>query len=148
MDFATEPQKATWEKVAQWMKELFGEMAMAREDAPAFSILLGSAFTQVVVNPWGKDDATITVRSYVVQGVEVTQDLMQYLLRENDTMRFGAFGLDSDNDIFFEHAIVGSTADKVELKTSVMAVGVTADRYDDQIMARWGGRRAVDQQPG
>jgi hypothetical protein len=59
-------------------------------------------------------------------------------------MRFGAFGLDSDNDVFFEHSIVGSTSDKVELKASVMAVVMTADRYDDQISSRWGGTRAVD----
>jgi hypothetical protein len=93
---------------------------------------------------WGEDDAIITTRSWVVTGIELTQELLQYLLRENDTMRFGAFGLDSDNDVFFEHTIVGSTADKHELKASVMAVVMTADRYDDIIAERWGGTRAVD----
>jgi len=69
---------------------------------------------------------------------------MQFLLRKNDDMRFGAFGLDRDMDIFFEHTIVGSTCDKEELRATVMAVLQTADKYDDEIVAKWGGERAVD----
>ncbi|HOD05119.1 MAG TPA: YbjN domain-containing protein, partial [Anaerolineaceae bacterium] len=91
-----------------------------------------------------EDDATITTRAYVVTGVELTPDLMHFLLRENDRMRFGAFGVDQDNDIFFEHTIVGSTCDMEELKSSVLAVVYTADQYDDQIIQKWGGQRAVD----
>lgn len=71
-------------------------------------------------------------------------ELMKFLLRENDRMRFGAYGLDEDEDIFFEHTIVGSTCDKEELKASVVAVVMTADDADDKIIAKWGGQRAVD----
>ncbi len=59
-------------------------------------------------------------------------------------MRFGAFGVDQDNDIFFEHTIVGSSCDKDELKASILAVVYTADQYDEQITQKWGGQRAVD----
>jgi hypothetical protein len=72
---------------------------------------------------------------------------MRYLLQENDRMRFGSFGVDKDDDVFFEHTIVGSTCDKEEIKASVMAVVITADQYDDQIIAKWGGKRALDQMP-
>ena len=123
---------------------MFGTFAFAREDVPSFGLAVGSAFVQVGVIPWGDDDATITARSYVVTGVEMTQDLMYFLLRENDKMRFGAFGVDQDNDIFFEHTIVGSSCDKDELKASILAVVYTADQYDEQITQKWGGQRAVD----
>jgi hypothetical protein len=86
----------------------------------------------------------VVVRAYVVTDVEITPELMHFLLRENNIMRYGAFGLDKDDDIFFEHSIVGSTLDKEELMASVMAVLQTADKYDDQIRQRWGGRRALD----
>jgi hypothetical protein len=59
-------------------------------------------------------------------------------------MRFGAFGVDKDGDIIFEHTIVGSTIDKEELKSSVKAVLSVADHYDDDIVSRWGGKRALD----
>jgi len=145
MQFETPAQQACYEKVAPWMKELFGEFAHFRKDVPAIGVFIGSAFAQVVVFPWGEDDATITTRAYVVTGAELTPDLLHYLLRENADMRFGAFGVDDDGDIFFEHTIVGSTCDKEELKASVMGVVMTADRYDDEIVARWGGQRALDQ---
>lgn len=144
MQFHSEAHKAVYEKIGPWMKELFGEFARAREDTPVFGVLVGSALAHVAVYPWGEDDATICTRSYVVTKVEVIPDLMHFLLRKNDDMRFGAFGLDGDNDIFFEHTIVGSTCDKEELRASVMAVLTTADKYDDEIVARWGGERAVD----
>ena len=166
MEFRSAAQKACYEKIVPWMKELFGEFVMLRTDAPAMAVVIGSAVAQVGVIPWGNDDATINTRAYAlpetgelyaqlrrslmagsavqVTGAEATSELMHFLLRETDNMRFGGFGLDSDDDVFFEHAIVGSTCDKPELKASVMAVVVTADQYDDKIIARWGGQRALD----
>jgi hypothetical protein len=144
MEFATAAQKACYDKVASWMKELFGELVLMRDDAPVMGVMMGSALATVAVWPWGDDDATITTRAYVVTGAELTPDLMRYLLQKNADMRFGAFGVDKDGDILFEHSIVGSSCDKAELKASVLAVLVTADRYDDEIVARWGGERALD----
>ncbi len=144
MEFKTEPQKTCYEKITPWIKEVFGEFANPREDRPVFGVSIGSAYTVIAVDTWGDDDAVVTTRSYVVTKVELTPELMRYLLEQNDRMRFGAFGVDSDGDIFFEHAIVGSSCDKNELKASAIAVAMTADKYDDEIIARWGGQRAVD----
>jgi hypothetical protein len=145
MEFVTEAQKACYEKIKPWMKDLFGEFSMAREDAPVFGLIVGSALAQTAVYPWGDDDATICTRAYVVTGAEITPELMDYLLKANANMRFGAFGLDNENDIMFEHTVVGSRADKEEIKASILAVVMTADKYDDEIIARWGGQRALDQ---
>lgn len=144
MEFQTEAQKQAYEKISGMVKELFGQFAVARTDIPGFGINYGSAYVITQVFPWGEDDATITTRCYVVTGIELTQDLLHFLLRENDKMRFGAFGLDKDDDIFFEHTIVASTTDLEELKSSVMSVVLTSDQYDDQIVSRWGGQRAAD----
>ncbi|GIU80956.1 MAG: YbjN domain-containing protein [Acidobacteria bacterium] len=144
MEFATTAQKNCYEKIAPWLKELFGELAVAHDDAPIFGVTIGSAIANVIVMPWSQDDATITVVSNVVSDVELTPDLMQYLLNQNVNMRFGGFGADNNGNIFFQHTIVGSTCDKEELKASVIAVAMTADQYDDEIVARWGGRRALD----
>jgi hypothetical protein len=42
---------------------------------------------------------------------------------------------------------VGSTIDKKELEASVIAVLEIADKYDDEIVKRWGGKRALDKTP-
>ncbi len=144
MEFQTAAHKEAYEKISPWMKELFGAFVIPRDDAPIIGVMVGSALAQVGVSAWGENDATITARSYVVTGCELNQELMLFLLKENDRMRFGAFGVDQDNDIFFEHSIVGSTSDKDEIKATVMAVILTADEYDDKIIARWGGQRALD----
>lgn len=144
IQFESPAQKATFEKIVPWMKDLFGSFAGQREDAPAFSVSVGSAMALTMVYPWRDDEAVISTRAWVVTGAELTPELMHYLLRENDRMSFGAFGIDPDGDIFFEHTILGSTCDQPELKSSVLSVVLVADEYDDEIVSRWGGQRAID----
>jgi hypothetical protein len=144
MDFKSPAQQAVYERIKPWMKEIFGDFAQVREDVPAFGVFVGSALAQIHVQPWRQDDAVITVRAYVVSGAEVRPDLCEYLVRENDKMLFGAFSMDAENDIAFTVNIVGTSADRAELKAAVMAVITTADRYDDEIVRKWGGRRALD----
>lgn len=149
VEFATQAQQDCYERIKPWLKEMFGDLVMERDEAPAFAVThIGSQLTHIVVYPWGSDDAVVSVRSWVVTGLEADKELDSYLIRENANMRFGAFAVDSDNDIVFEHAIVGSTCDKGELKASVMAVLMTADKYDDEIVSRWGGRTALDMLKG
>ena len=145
MEFETQAQKACYEKVAPWVTELFGGSVLRKPDKPIIGVMHGSAFAQVGIFPWGDDDTIITTRAYVVTGTELTPELMRFLLEENAGMRFGAFGVDDEGDIILEHSIVGSTCDQKELESSVIHVARTADEYDDQIVARWGGERALDQ---
>ncbi len=144
MRFESQPQEECYKKILPWMKELFGEFAAVPSEEPMFATVHGTALAFTTVLPWGADDAVILTRAYVTIGTELTPDLMRFLLRENANMRFGAFGIDGEGAIFFEHSIVGSTADKKELASSVLAVVSTADQYDDQIVARWGGQRGLD----
>src|SRR5262249_41524931 len=139
-------QKACYDKVLQWMRELFAGAEMhVGQNTPVIGVVRGSAYAEVSVWPWGKEDAVINTRAWVVTRVTITPDLMKYLLQENYTMRFGAFGIDDRGDILLQHTIVGSTCDREELQASELAVGSQADHYDDLIIQRWGGQRAVTQ---
>ncbi|MCA9791105.1 MAG: YbjN domain-containing protein [Candidatus Eremiobacteraeota bacterium] len=144
MKFDSPAQEECYKKILPWMQEMFGEFVGKRVEVPEFGVRVGSAFAQTAIYPMGEDDAVISTRAYVVTGAELTADLMHFLLRENDRMTFGAFGVDEDGDIFFEHTIVGSTCDQPELKTSVSSVVLIADEYDDLIAEKWGGQRAID----
>jgi hypothetical protein len=145
MEFETAAQEKIYERVLPWVSDLFGGSVLRKPDAPVIGVMYGSAFAQIGVFPWGEDDAVITTRSYVVTGTDLTPELMRYLLLENAGMRFGAFGIDEEGDVLFEHSIVGSTCDQRELESSVVHVARTADEYDDTIVERWGGERALDQ---
>jgi len=144
MEFTNPAQEACYGKVARWMKEMYGEMVTPLEKSPAFVLPLGSSMTYLLVSPWGKDDATITIFAYVVSGAGLTFDLMYALLKENNNFGFGAFSVNENGDILFSHTIVGSWCDKEELRASVRTVAQVADDYDDSIIDQWGGRRAVD----
>ena len=127
------------------INELFGEAFVHPDkDVPSFWLTLGSAQIRIFVFPFGDDASTIQVYSTVVLKVENTPDLMEYLLRANVDMRFGAFGIDRDGDVIFQHTIIGDTCDKAELKASIAAVAATADMKDDEIIAKFGGQRALD----
>lgn len=144
MEFATAAQKECYECIGPWMHTLFNESVLTFDDEPLFVINFGSAVASTRIIPWEENDTLITTRSYVVTDIEVTPELSYYLLRENNGIRFGRFALDSENDIVFEHSLVGSTCDQIELQYSVTTVIKLADIYDDEIVARWGGKRALD----
>ncbi|MGP1373827.1 MAG: T3SS (YopN, CesT) and YbjN peptide-binding chaperone 1 [Almyronema sp.] len=144
MEFKTAAQKICYERITPWMHELFDGSVVTFEDEPLFIINLGSAVASTRVIAWHEDEALVTTRSYVVTDIEITPDLTYYLLRENNGIYFGRFALDSENDIVFEHSLLGSTCDRDELKHSVTTVIELADSFDDEIVTRWGGKRALD----
>jgi len=66
------------------------------------------------------------------------------LLGENVKLRFGSYGVDEEGDIMLQQSIVATTCDKAELKALVLSVLYTADRVDDELIAKYGGQRAID----
>ena len=98
----------------------------------------------VLVVPWGDERAVVRVRAWVVMGAELTPELMNYLLLENNQFVLGSFGIDDEDDIFFAHSLLANDLDKAELRATLNAVKATADGYDDEIQKRWGGQRMAD----
>ena len=144
MQYKSEAQQACFEKILPWLKALPNQVIWDKEaENPTVYITEGSACVLVEVLPW-EDNAAIDTRSYVVTQVNLQASLLEFLLRENVRLLFGAFGIDSDGDIFLGHTIVGSECDKDELETSVRSILALADDYDDVIVDKWGGQRAVD----
>lgn len=144
IEFATATQKEVYELVGEYMRSLYGEEVWANPESPTYSIRFGSTVVYAFVNSFLEDNAAVNVYSYVVRGAELTQDLLLYLMQQNDGYRFGAFGLDSKNTVVFRYTIPGKPLDKSVLRAAVNAVRFTADDQDDKIVARWGGQRAFD----
>ena len=147
MEFPTEAAKNCFERLTPMIKEVFGEFATANPDYPVYTLAMGSAYIQVGVYPWADDDAAVRIWSYVITGVENTADLMKYLLTQNANMILGAFALDEDGDIVLQYCLPGLSCTKDELKLAAMSIIYTADRVDDEIMAKFGGQRAIDRAP-
>jgi hypothetical protein len=144
MKFETPVQQACYEKIQPWLHDLYENVYSPPYNMPVFVLPLGSATATIEVLPWGTTEAIISTWSYVVTGVEMTQDLMKFLLQKNAEIDFGVFSIDDDGDIRFHTTLIGSTCDRDELKTSVSSVLETADLYDDAIVVNWGGERALE----
>lgn len=148
MTFQTPIQQSCFERITPWMQEFFESSVITHGEETILLTRSGSAIAYTRVIPWGEEEAIILTRSCVVTNVEITQDLTLFLLRENDNLFFGRFAIDRENNVIFEHSLLGSTCDRENLKTSIIAVIRFADEYDDLIVERWGGERALDRWSG
>jgi hypothetical protein len=142
--FATMAQKSIYERVATWMREMYGEQAVELPDVPAMALSTGSSSVYINVGPWNEHDAVISVRALVAMEVNLSPDLLYFLLLENAGFSFGCFGILERGTVVFEHGLLGSTLDKDELRNSISVTAWTADEYDDKIVSRWGEKRWVD----
>lgn len=132
----------TTEKVKKILEEHFGDYISFEEGS--FTITRGSTQVMIVIRPFTMDDTCVECIANVVTGANITNELMRFLLRKNAELHFGAFGLLFDDTITFSNSLSGKNLDVNELKTSLNAVAVIADYYDDIIVEMAGGKRAAD----
>lgn len=142
MRFETDVQRLAYERLAPMMRELFGEQAVFHDEQPIFFLRHGSAAVMVSVAPFrGDREAVVMGASLVVTDVELTFDLAKHLLNENASLVCGSWSFD-ENGIWYRYSILAPSCDKDELRNLIGVVVAMADGSDDELVARFGGRRA------
>jgi len=89
------------------------------------------------------DGGVVLVRVFSITNldVDVAGDLPRFLLELNFQMALGRFSLDPANRaVWFDHVLGTEDLDDGALARTIAAVAQTADRYDDEIKGRFGGR--------
>ena len=130
-------------RVRTYLGELFDEDLFHDEETGHFYVRYGSTVLEISVDPYGPEEAVVMIMAYCVQGVEIVEDLLLGLLELNHSLPFGSFSLVGE-DIFFHHALFGRTLERKSLLNAVAAVATVSDDYDDRIVAKYGGQRALD----
>jgi hypothetical protein len=147
MEFKSEAHRRAYDKTRDYLRELFGE-ANIKPMNSMFALQEGSTFVYVRTFPIGEQKAGVEIFSYVVIDVNVTEELMRYLLTYNLRLVFGGFGLSVDDGgkgaIVLTHTILGEGMDRDELYASVSAIAQVADDLDDKLVANFGGKTALD----
>ncbi|HMG33311.1 MAG TPA: YbjN domain-containing protein [Blastocatellia bacterium] len=147
MEFKTACHKETYERTRDYLQSLFGEVN-CQSIGDSFVLQEGSTFVYVRVLPVGDSKSVVEVFSYVAVELTPGEELMRFLLSQNLKLILGAFGLAIDDDgtasVILSHSILGKSMDKEELYGSVSAVARVADELDDQIVANFGGKTALD----
>jgi hypothetical protein len=142
MKFEHERHKKAYEQVQEYLGELFEDLYHDEENGHTYG-QYGSTVLEISVDPYGPEDAIITVMAYCVQGVQVDEELLRNLLQLNHDISFGAFSLVGE-DIFFSHSLFGRTLEPSNVLGALIAVADISDEYDDRIVARYGGQTALD----
>ena len=144
MNFQSKAQQDCYEKVANWLPEICDRVSNPVSKHPLFSLQLGSANVLVEIRPFRELESAIYIWAYVATEVQISNDLLLYLLKQNDSFRFGGFSMEDHGDIKFHVTLLGETCQQNEFKLALTEVLESADHYDDLIVTRWGGRRATD----
>lgn len=147
MEFKTEAHKNAYEKTRNFLYTLFGEVNI-QMTGDTFVLQEGSTFIYTRTFPIGDKKSGVEVFAYVVIDVEVTEALMRHLLTLNLRLILGGFGLAIGEDgkaaVVLTHTILGDSMDREEIYGSVSAIARVADDFDDQIVATFGGKTALD----
>jgi hypothetical protein len=142
MEFANQVQEETHNKLAEYLKELFEDPYLDPENNH-FYVRYGSTVLEISNDPYGPEEAVVTIMSYCAQGVEVEEELLSGLLELNHSLPFAAFSV-VGKDVFLSHSLFGRALDRSTLITVIAAVATVADDYDDRIVAEYGGQTALE----
>lgn len=144
-----------YEQTVALIERLLGLSAVHREsdrglyiDRGLYVIKQGSSYVMISVlrsGPAG-DQVLVRVTAQVVAGVRAEGPLLRQLMILNGKLRFGAFAYEPHGElILFQHTLLGGgSLNDNEVLAAVHDVALVADRYDDHIVARYGGRRMQD----
>ena len=147
MKFKTEAHEKVYQKMRDCLFTLFGEVSLTAMDDYTFALQEGSTFIYVRAAAIGEKQASVEIFSYVVVDIDITEELMRYLLEYNLQLVMGGFGLATDDQgkgtIVLTHTILGATMCKDELYTSVSAIARVADDLDDKIVEKFNGKTAL-----
>ncbi len=143
MQFEHQNHAEVFGRVETYLSELFDEDFLQQEEDGHFYVRYGSTVLEIAVDPYGPEEVVVVIMAYCVQDVETDEDLLKALLELNHTLPFGSFSM-VGKDIFFHHALFGRTLERKSLLNAVAAVATISDDYDDKIVAKYGGQRALD----
>ena len=134
--------KETAQRVETFLSD-FGE-TFSKVGENVYFAKKGSTLVGIQILPW-QDDSLVHIAANVVEGADLSSNsLLHELLNHNHRACYGSFGISSDGMITLHHTLRGSTLTKEELVPAVLEVARVADDWDDRIIAKAGGKTAVD----
>ena len=100
---------------------------------------VGNAVTYLRVFEAG-GRAMVRVWSITNVGLEPSDELTRYLVTENTGLALGGFAFDGSGRVAYSHTLLGEFLQRAELEVALAVVASTADRYNDEIKSRFGGK--------
>jgi hypothetical protein len=113
----------------------------------------GSSRVFVSLRPYGDRWTTIEIAAGLLFGAPASEALCRYVAMQQAGVTFGTLRLkesaldDELVDVWLEHVLLGDFLDREELRVPLAEIASVADRLDDELRGRFGGRRYYDDVP-
>lgn len=142
VQFEHEIHETTFRQVEDCLPDFFDDPYHDEENGH-FYVRYGSTVLEIAVEAYGPKEAVVTIMSYCVQDVDLSEELMVTLLELNHAIPFGSFSM-VDRNVFFSHSLFGRDLQPRGLLGAIAAVADLADDYDDRIVEQFGGQTALE----
>jgi hypothetical protein len=106
----------------------------------------GSTAVFISAHAWQDRYTIIELVCPVLNGVDVTEDLLKRLNELNEKLYFGK-AYWRNREVWIAHNLLGDHLDSDELIACVGMMAVVADHLDDELKARFGGQRWREAKP-
>jgi hypothetical protein len=137
LPFESVPQQHVYEQLKPMLEEVFGPVR-ERIHAIGYAYEIDGMTVTTTLSPWA-DDVVIANRAYLAGSVPMAEGALRELARWTEAGRFGTFGVDDADNVYFEHQLLGSTVTTDSLGRSMRAAHAIAVGRRDDFRARFGG---------
>ena len=138
LPFESAAQEAAYARLRGPLEEALGPVR-ERIHAIGYVYEIGGVTATSTLAPWGDADTIVANRCYLAGAVPVSEAMLRELAHWTETGRFGYFGVDEADNVFFEHQLPGSTANRDTLERSIRQVHATAMGRREEFRSRFGG---------
>ncbi len=137
MPFESEGQREAYERLKAPLEAAVGPVR-ERIHAIGYAYEVDGTTLTSTLAPWGAD-TIVANRCYLAGAVPMSEALLRALASWTEAGRFGLFGVDDADNVYFEHQQPGSTATSDTLGRSIRQVHATAIGRRDAFRAEFGG---------
>jgi hypothetical protein len=145
----------TMMKVQRLLTGPMGLRVTLQGERISISFTDSSTRVDVSVLDWGKNkdgdpSALVQLTCPILWEVDPTPALYEWIARQGGTYYFGHVTAYDDNSapgklfLVMSHTLLGDYLDEAELSATLYAMLGTADRLDDELKEKFGGKRLAD----
>lgn len=134
--------------VTAYVKECVGEVETTPSGVLRFPF--GSTRISISASAAKDQDSTfVEIRSHVADDVRVTDELLQWLSTASNDLPLGHVTLEFQADrtlatLEVRHKLLGDYLELEEIRLALALVATEADRLDDLVVGKFGGKRFTD----
>jgi hypothetical protein len=130
------------EKVERYVLDLIGPYEV--NDLGEIHFRWGSAHVFLKAVQYGADESIVVINIPFLLEVAPSPEVFRHVALHADDWHFGHLSATETGDglkLWLTHSLLGDYLDVEELKTAVATMASTADQLDDELRAKFGGRR-------